>query len=83
MLRTLNFLYIELESPLVGGDFVVSAQSNDLGVGKAVIREMFTPLERSLRPKGRSFEKIQCGRGLKPLPHFLAGFTEISRPLTS
>ena len=74
MLRTLNFLYIELESPLVGGD---------LGVGKAVIREMFTPLERSLRPKGRSFEKIQCGRGLKPLPHFLAGFTEISRPLTS
>ena len=37
------------ESPLLGGDLVV---------GKAVIREIFTPLERSLRPKGRSFEKI-------------------------
>ena len=49
-------------------------------MGKSVIREIFTPLERSLRPKGRSFEKIQCGRGLKPLPNFLTGFTEISRP---
>ena len=37
------------ESPLLGGD---------LGVGKAVIREIFTSLERSLRPKGQSFEKI-------------------------
>ena len=63
--------HLKLESPLLGGD---------LGVGKAVIREIFTPLERSLRPKWRSFEKIQCGRGLKHLPNFLTGFTEISRP---
>ena len=31
----LKFLYIELESPLLGGD---------LGVGKAVIREIFTEI---------------------------------------
>jgi len=49
-------------------------------VGKPVIREVFTPLERSLRPKGRSFEKIQCGRGLNPLPNFLTGFTEFHDP---
>ena len=83
MFQSFNFRYVriirpvplpvKLEIPLLGGDFVVSAQSNDLGVGKSVIREIFTPLERSLRPKGRSFEKIPCGRGLKPLPNFLTG----------
>jgi len=33
----------------------------DLGVGKLVIREIFTPLERSLRPKGRSLRKYSVG----------------------
>ena len=41
---------IELESPLLGGDFVVSAQSNDLGVGKSVIREIFTEISRPRDP---------------------------------
>ena len=64
----------KLENPLLGGE---------LGVGKAVIREIFTPLEMSLRPKGRSLKKYSVGRGLKPLPNFLTGFAEISRPLSS
>src|SRR3990172_10386719 len=71
-LNNLQIVKVELESPLLGREF--------RGVGKSVIHEIFSPLERSLRPKGRSFEKIQCGRGLKPLPNFLTGFTEISRP---
>ena len=45
----LKFLYIKLEIPLLGRDFVVSAQSNDLRVGKSVIREIFTPLDNRYR----------------------------------
>ncbi len=51
----------KLESPLLGRDSTIPLLGGDLGVGKAVIREIFTPLERSLRSKGRRLRKYSVG----------------------